>query len=143
MAVKTRSVLVEGREQEYAQRLLAEVGEDLSSLAVSDGEQRMIAVPKELVAVIVSVVEAVADGAKISVERLPEELTTTVAADQLGVSRPAVMKMIQRGELASHKVGTHHRVRLEDVLELKRIRRERRRKAFADLRALDEELESF
>ena len=53
------------------------------------------------------------------------------------------MKMIKRGELESHMVGTHHRVKAADVAELKAVRRDRQRAAFADLRRLDEELDQY
>lgn len=97
--------------------------------------------PIDLARIIRNVVLAMASGDRISIATtLPEELTTTVAASQLGVSRPTLMKMIGNGEIASHKVGSHHRL-LAAVEEYKRRRLQRQREAFDKLRGLDELLE--
>ncbi len=42
-------------------------------------------------------------------------LTTTKAAALLGVSRPFLINMLERGELPFHKVGTARRIQLCDV----------------------------
>ncbi len=70
----------------------------------------------------------------------PEELTTTAAADMLGVSRPTLMKLIEAGEIRSHKVGSHSRLRSADVLELRTKRAAARKIAFEKLRELEEEV---
>lgn len=141
--IKPRQVLLDGPEQAHAREVLHDIGGDSYSMTMVGSDNRQVVVPPDLTQIIRAVVAAVAAGDKISITQLPDNLTTTVAADVLGVSRQAVMKMIQRGELPSHKAGTHHRVRRDDVLELKRVRRERQRQAFAALRELDEAFESF
>ena len=44
-----------------------------------------------------------------------QQLTTQRAADLLGVSRPYVIKLIDSGELAHHKAGSHRRIYLKDL----------------------------
>jgi excisionase family DNA binding protein len=84
------------------------------------------------------VVDAVAAGAAVTVGALPDELTTTAAAELLGVSRPTLMKLIGSGEVAAHKVGTHTRLRTADVVAFRRARLARQRRAFEELLAAED-----
>lgn len=94
------------------------------TILLDDGEQ--VHVPSHLARLIVDIVESAAIGANLATTSLPDELTTTVAADILGVSRPTLMKMISRGEVPSKKVGSHTRLLREDVLRFRRARLEKR-----------------
>jgi excisionase family DNA binding protein len=99
-------------------------------------------IPQELADLLAQVIAAVASGATVSIGAVPEELTTTEAAKQLGVSRPTLMRMIHDGEIESRLAGTHHRVRTADVLAVKRARLASQRKAFDELRELEDQLDN-
>ncbi|MBE6478056.1 MAG: helix-turn-helix domain-containing protein, partial [Propionibacteriaceae bacterium] len=71
--------------------------------------------PLRTVELILRVLDVTARGGTLSVTALPEELTTSTAAKILGISRPTLMKMIREGRIPAHEVGTHHRLRTEDV----------------------------
>ena len=73
------------------------------------------------------------------VERLPDEITSTQAAELLGVSTPTLRKWIASGELPATWEGTHARLKTSDVLKHRSQRLEDRRRAFAELRKLEEE----
>lgn len=107
--------------------------------AAPDATQVRITIPAELEALVMAVLESVAKGERISVGSLPETLTTSVAADQLGISRPTLMKLIASGELPSQKVGTHTRIRTDDVIAFRRARLERQARALDELRQLDDQ----
>jgi len=91
----------------------------------------------DLVDFVSKVLRGVAQGA-VSVTTLPEELTTTMAADVLGISRPTLMKHIHAGEIAAHKVGTHTRLRTVDVLHARHALGNKLSVAFEALRAWDD-----
>lgn len=69
-----------------------------------------------------------------------ELFTTTEAATMLGLSRPTLMKLIESGEIAHVKVGTHHRVPAQALLEFQRARRTRREKAAEALASFSNEI---
>ena len=71
------------------------------------------------------------------------DMTVPEAACALGVSRPTLMKLVEHGRLASHKVGAHHRFTPADVDELAAARGTDRSAAFAELRELDEAFEEL
>lgn len=116
----------------------------LAALQLTRGPAAVVAegvpVPTELLGLLNQVLTAVARGERITVVSVPEELTTSVAAAQLGVSRPTLMKLIAAGDIPSHKVGTHTRVKTDDVIAFRKRRLETQRQAFEDMRALEDEL---
>lgn len=50
------------------------------------------------------------------------DLSTTQAAQALSVSRRTLRALMDSGDLPYHRVGTHRRLRLSDVLDLRRRR---------------------
>lgn len=69
-----------------------------------------------------------------------EVLTSQEAADLLGVSRPHLAKLLDRGEIPSHKVGTHRRVLRADVEVFAAQIRLQRGRALTELMHLQESM---
>ncbi|WP_345214749.1 helix-turn-helix domain-containing protein [Georgenia halophila] len=102
-----------------------------SSLHLSKGFARLLA----------TVLTKIAEGRTVTVGSLPQELTTTVAAEQLGISRTTLMKHIRSGRLASHEVGTHTRLWTKDVLDFRRELIQAQRASLDALLAMEDELD--
>lgn len=78
-----------------------------------------------------------ARGNAIWVHEVGSEMTTQEAAHYLGVSRPHLVGLLERGEIPFHKVGNQRRVRLDEV---KAFSRRRREAALDELSRLSQEL---
>lgn len=79
---------------------------------------REVELGESLSQLIAHVIEGAANRGSITVRTMPEEVSTTVAAHELGISRPTLMKMIRAGQIPSHNVGSHTRLRYADVREV-------------------------
>ena len=88
------------------------------------------------------VVDAMAQGQTVVLMPHGKELTTQEAADMLHVSRPYLTKLCDEGELAFHRVGTHRRLRIEDVLAYRERRAAERTEHLRALTQASEELDA-
>lgn len=93
--------------------------------------------PSRLQDLIDTTLAALSSNREVSIREIPPQLTTTDAAQLLAISRPTLMKLIEAGEVAAVKVGTHTRVRREDVLALRDRKARARRRAFDELREMN------
>lgn len=125
--------------QEEARETVRMIGDHEAGQVFVDVGGKRIALPPEISSYLMSLVDAIASGSAVGVRFLPEELTTTTAAEQIGVSRPTLMKMIKAGEIPSYKVGTHSRLKTSEVLAFIDERRRSRVRATKELIALSDE----
>jgi len=79
-------------------------------------------------------------GNAFAVTAIQSELTTQQAADLLNVSRPYLVKLIDKGVIPSRKVGVQRRMLLGDVLKYKEELYAKQLTGMAELTALNEEL---
>ena len=77
----------------------------------------------------------------VAVLRKDAELTTQQAADFLNVSRPFLVGLLEEGTVPFRKVGTHRRLRFDDVLRHKNETDAARRRALDELAVDAQELD--
>jgi excisionase family DNA binding protein len=120
--------------------LLVRDAEALHRALAKSGSQVRVALSRETAELVSRLVDARARGEEILVSPGNAEVTPTEAAVLLGMSRPQVRKLMDRGLLEFRKVGTHHRIRVSSIRAFLDAERPRRREALGDLAALQDEL---
>jgi len=108
--------------QESSRQLALCVNDQLSqSIQVIDatGEHKTVCIPTTAFNLLINILSETAQGNAVSIIPIHAELTTQEAADMLNVSRPYFVKLLDSGALAFTKVGTHRRVRYQDLMAYK------------------------
>lgn len=105
-----------------------------------DGEKEPLVIPRAAVEVLARILEHMAKGQGVSVVPAHAELTTQQAADLLNVSRPYLIGLLDSGEIAYRKVGTHRRITASSLLAYMQADDQRRRAAADELSAMTREL---
>ncbi len=86
------------------------------------------------------VLTEIGQGNAVSIILIYAELTTRKAADILNISRSLLVQLLERGDMPFHEIGTHRRVRYQDVIDYKNRIDAERRKALDELAAQAQEL---
>src|SRR5215470_3499303 len=108
---------------------------------VADGQPReLLTVPRGALKLLSHILAEMAQGNAVTLIPIHAELTTQEAADLLNVSRPHVVRLLEEGQIPFHKVGTHRRVRIRDLMAYKKRNREARVHALKALAAQAQEL---
>jgi len=111
------------------------------ALRVDDaGREETIELPAGAVRLLQAILEEMASGRGVTIVSQNAELTTQQAADFLNVSRPFLVQLLEQKKLPFRLVGTHRRVRFEDVLRYKESIDSERRKVLDQLAAEAQEI---
>lgn len=104
-----------------------------------DGQQ--FELPQSVFEALTFVIRGMAAGQTMTLMPSGKQLTTQQAAEMLRMSRPHLVKLLDRGEIPFEKVGTHRRLLVEDVLAYRAKRAAEREAQLDELSRLSQEIE--
>jgi len=111
--------------------LYSEIKAAKARLAGPDGETRQL--PPNLHSFLGQLLGDLKAGKSVTILESDAAMTTAAAARMLSVSRQFLVQLLEDGQIPFHKVGTHRRVYVRDLLAYKSKRDAARRKAWRDL----------
>jgi excisionase family DNA binding protein len=120
--------------------VLARRGRPLTLRVRDAGHEETIELPAGAVKLLQAILEDMASGRAVMIVPQNAELTTQQAADFLNVSRPFLVQLLEQKKLPFRLVGTHRRIRFEDVLRFKENIDAERREVLDKLAAEAQEL---
>jgi excisionase family DNA binding protein len=112
---------------------------------VEEGVERLddtpvLRLPPKVLRLFADLLGALAQGKAVTIMPKELDLTTQEAAMFLNVSRPYLIRLLDEGKIPHHKVGTHRRIRFEDVVKHKEARHTVSQEALQELANLAQEL---
>lgn len=93
----------------------------------------LLKLPPKVLRLFADLLGSLAQGKAVSIIPKELDLTTQEAAMFLNISRPYFIRLLEEGKMPFHKVGTHRRVRFEDVVKYKDDRRQASQEAIQQL----------
>lgn len=109
------------------------------SLKGSNGQTDDLVLPGDVLQILLDVLAEMSKGNAISLVPHHQEISTQEAANLLNVSRPFLIGLLEKREIPFHKVGSHRRVRLTDLLEYKERVHQQRSAVLDELTALSQD----
>ena len=83
-----------------------------------EGGQQLV-LPSAVKTLLTHLLTEMSRGNAVTIIPIHAELTTQEAADFLNISRPFLIGLLDKGEIKFHTVGTHRRIRFEDLTTYK------------------------
>lgn len=113
-------------ESELAAVALRELAAGSASLSLAGSQTD---VPRAAVEALRQVLESFARGDSVSIVPSSAELTTQQAAEMLNVSRPFLISLLDAGDIAYRRVGTHRRIQAASLIRYLQLDDAQRREA--------------
>jgi excisionase family DNA binding protein len=113
------------------------------SLRLKNGSGEVVVdLPPAVSKMVLDLLMLISRGEAVTLLPFGAELTTQQAADILNVSRPFLVKLIEKKDIPCHRVGRHRRISAEHLFKYKKHRDAARREALDKLAQLGEEIDA-
>ena len=109
---------------------------DRASVKLDDHD---LILPRQAILLLRDLLADMAQGNAVSVVPRHAQITTQQAANILNVSRPHLIKLLDKGELAFTKVGTHRRIQFGDIMAYRDKLKRRSSEAMDELARIAQE----
>ncbi len=119
-------------------RILSKHSDQNLHVQLDDGQPLLL--PHAIKELISHLLVEMSQGNAVTLIPVHAEMTTQEAADFLNVSRPYLVKLLETNQIPHHKVGTHRRVRFNELKAFKQRQAEARAAALDELAAQAQEL---
>jgi excisionase family DNA binding protein len=126
--------------REAAPRLADQLGKGKKVEVRLGNKDETLMLPVSSLRLLADILVQMGEGNAVAVLPVETELSTQQAADELNVSRPYLVKLLEDGKLPHRSVGTRRRVLLCDVLAYKKVVADARAKVLEELAAQAQEL---
>lgn len=110
------------------------------TVCMGHSEQR-VHLPSSAVQMLMDILVNISQGNAVQIVPVHAELTTQQAADILMVSRPYLVKLLDEKKIEHRKVGSHRRIRYNDLLTFKEQEERARKAVLNELAAEAQELD--
>ncbi len=131
MASEAHTFDISPKEQKEIAEIYAKLRDVEAKLIGPDGKTEIL--PNNLYSFLLRLLADLRAGMAVTILQSGHELTTIEASKILGMSRQFLVQLLERGEIPFHKVGTHRRLYVRDVIAYKARRDTSRRKTLDDL----------
>lgn len=108
-------------------------------IQIEESKQK-IDIPLKALLLLADILKGMSEGKIINLVPTSVEVTTQVAADMLGCSRPHFVKLLESNKIPFTMVGRHRRVKHDDVMKYKIEMKKMQAAAIVELMHGDEEL---
>ena len=89
--------------------------------------------PAKVVEMMAEILSGMSLGRSVAVIQTGMEVSTQEAADFLEVSRPHVVRLLEKGEIPFTKAGTHRRIKISDLIAYQKVLKATRKKELKSL----------
>jgi excisionase family DNA binding protein len=128
---EANAVDISPKEQREIIDIYAKLRDAEAKLIGPDGKTEIL--PNNLYSFLLRLLADLRAGHSVTILQSKHELTTVEASKILGMSRQYLIKILEKGEIPFHSVGTHRRLYVRDVIAYKAKRDLTRRDILNDL----------